>query len=264
MPGQYGRSRNPEGRSTSGSRGGQDWRDDDDNGRENFGRGPQAPRDDRGRFMSEGENRDYYGGERQYGRYEDNGGGDFGGRGLGERDYEERGYEGSRGGRGDHGYEQDDHFRGGSRGQQRGMFGRRDSEDRSGRERDEYGRFTGDDNYGGPRGGRGSGYEDDDRGSRGRGSGQGRGWFGDSRGHAEAARERWSDDDRGGRGGGSMRGGNRERDESGRFASDDDDRGMRGGRGGSQDRGGGEDHRGWFGDPRGHAEAARLGWRHRR
>jgi hypothetical protein len=39
---------------TSGSRGGQHWRDDDDDGRENFGRGQQAPRDDRGRFMSEG------------------------------------------------------------------------------------------------------------------------------------------------------------------------------------------------------------------
>ena len=151
MPGQYGRNRNPEGRSTSGSRGGQDWRDDDDYGRENFGRGQQPPRDDRGRFLSEGENRDYYGGERQYGQYEDNGRGDFGGRGFGGRDYEERGYEDSRGGRGNYGYEQDDNYRGGSRGQQRGMFGRGDYEDRSGRERDEYGRFTGDDNYGGPR-----------------------------------------------------------------------------------------------------------------
>jgi hypothetical protein len=47
------------------------------------------------------------------------------------------------------------------------------------------------------------------------------------------------------------------------MSDDDDDGNGRGGnRGGNGNRGGG-DHRGWFGDPRGHAQAAKLGWRHR-
>src|SRR5262249_51830039 len=61
----------------------------------------------------------------------------------------------------------------------------------SGRERDEYGRFMSDDDddrrsYSSRSRG-GSRYEDDDdrRGGRGRG-----GWFGDSEGHSQAARER--------------------------------------------------------------------------
>jgi hypothetical protein len=73
--------------------------------------------------------------------------------------------------------------------------------------------------------------------------GQGRGWFGDSRGHAEAARRGWADrDDR----------------DRGRGRDDDDDRGLRSGNRGNQGRGG------WFGDSRGHAEAARRGWEDRR
>ena len=51
----------------------------------------------------------------------------------------------------------------------------------------------------------------------------------------------------------------RERDEYGRFTSDDDDRGRRSSGGGSSDRGQG----GWFGDSEGHSEAARRGWRNR-
>jgi hemerythrin superfamily protein len=82
----------------------------------------------------------------------------------------------------------------------------------SNRSRDERGRFTDDD--------------DDDRSGRGRRHG---GWFSDPRGHSEAARGRWErssrsssrydddDDDRGG-----YRGNDRERDERGRFMSDDD------------------------------------------
>ena len=72
-------------------------------------------------------------------------------------------------------------------------------------------------------------------------------------------------DDANNRGGrGTNRGGEPERDERGRFMSDDDDdgNGRGGNRGGNGDRGGG-DHRGWFGDPRGHSQAAKLGWRHR-
>jgi hemerythrin superfamily protein len=130
-------------------------------------------------------------------------------------------------------------------GMQSDGFNRNPQEVHMERDRDERGRFTDDDDNG--------------RGGRGGGRGQGRGWFGDSEGHSRAAQQRGSssgryddDDDRGGRGGG--RGGSRERDEQGRFMSDDD----RGGRGG-----GGRGQGGWFGDPRGHSEASRRGWRDR-
>ena len=70
MAGQYDRNRDDEGRFTGGPRRGPQWQEDD-NGcrenyergnydRENYGRGAEPPRDDRGRFMSEGENGDYY------------------------------------------------------------------------------------------------------------------------------------------------------------------------------------------------------------
>ncbi len=115
---------------------------------------------------------------------------------------------------------------------ERGRFMSDDDDDRryssrrssgQSRERDEYGRFMSDDDddrrsysrsRGGPR------YEDDD-GRRSRG-----GWFGDSEGHSQAARQR-------GGAGRSMR-------------DDDDGRGR--GRGG------------WFGDSEGHSEASRRGW----
>ena len=111
-------------------------------------------------------------------------------------------------------------------------------------------------------------YDDDDRYDRGeysRDRGQG-GWFGDPRGHAEAAREgcahrrgdddydrdRYRDYDR-------RRSMSRYDDDDRRYSSSRyDDRDDRGGY--SRDRGQG----GWFGDPRGHAEASRLGWEHRR
>ena len=60
----------------------------------------------------------------------------------------------------------------------------------------------------------------------------------------------------GGSRGGNNGNGSRERDENGRFVSDDD----RGGRGG---RSGGNNQGGWFGDSRGHSEAARRGWESR-
>ena len=152
------------------------------------------------------------------------------------------------------------------------------------RNRDPYGRFV-DDEYRDQRsfGSNGpSWYEEDYRGSggggRGGSQGQGRGGFRDSERHAEAGRQRWEDEnlhygrsdrfedhERSGRGG--NRGGP-DRDEHGRFMSDDEDRGGRGGNRGGGERGHreghrGGDHRGWFGDSRGHAQAARLGWRHR-
>jgi hypothetical protein len=117
-------------------------------------------------------------------------------------------------------------------------------------------------------------YDDDDD----RGGGRGRGgWFGDPEGHAEAARERWEDDDRGGRSGRSRsssrydednRGGRSSQSLSSRRYDEDDNGGGRsaGSRASSRDdddddRGGrGQSRGGWFGDPEGHAEAARQRW----
>jgi hypothetical protein len=69
----------------------------------------------------------------------------------------------------------------------------------------------------------------------------------DPRGHAEAARRGWEE----------RRGSRYEDDDDryyrrSRYDEDEDDRRGRSG------------HGGWFGDPRGHAEAARRGWRERR
>lgn len=120
--------------------------------------------------------------------------------------------------------------------------------------------------------------DDDDRGNRGRsGGGRGQGWFDDSEGHAEAARQRGSsgrssrssyDDDDDGRSsrGRSSRG--RERDEEGRFMSDDsDNRGdvrSRSSRSSYDDAHhdrswrdrSGRGHGGWFADSEGHSRAA--------
>jgi hemerythrin superfamily protein len=122
------------------------------------------------------------------------------------------------------------------------------------RERDDDGRFTGSRSGSGNNRGR---DDDDDRGGSrgGRGDGDdGRGWYGDPRGHSEAARRGWDDrnDDRGGSRGG-QRGQSRGYDDDDRSRSrsnrDDDDRDSRGrGRGG------------WFGDSEGHSEASRRGW----
>jgi hypothetical protein len=218
-------------------------------------------RDDRGRFTSDDDNR---------GGYQSRGGGnrdrDEQGRFTGDDD--NRGGYQSRGGRFN-----DDDNRGSRSGEGRGWYGdsrghsqaardgwddrgasrssrsRDDDDERDGyrsrsgnRDRDEQGRFTSDDDRGGSQLRGRSSHDDDERGSR--SGGEGRGWFGDSRGHSQAAREGWED-----------RGSSR----SSRGRDDDDDRGGRsGGRGGSQ---GG--HGGWFGDPEGHSRAAREGWRDR-
>jgi hemerythrin superfamily protein len=162
----------------------------------------------------------------------------------------------------------DDDARGYSRSsRERGMRG-------NDRERDEQGRFVSDDERDDGRYGRGRGRDDDDDGryarsrgrdddddaryarSRGRddddygrsssrssGRGEGRGWFGDERGHSEAARRGWD-----------------ERGESQRYSRgrDDDDDDRRYSR--AEGRGSDDEGRGWHGDPRGHAEAARRGW----
>ena len=143
-----------------------------------------------------------------------------------------------------------------------------------GRERDEYGRFLSedDDDRGYARSRSRGRYEeeDDDRGYRSRGRERdeyGRFVGDEDRGYARGPRSRYEDDDErrsyGSRG--------RERDDYGRFTGDDDD--YRRSRGSyargrsryeededySEDRGQG----GWFGDPEGHAEAARRGWESR-
>jgi hemerythrin superfamily protein len=144
------------------------------------------------------------------------------------------------------------------------------------RERDELGRFVSDDHDDR----RGRGRDDDYRGSSGRGNQgnqnqerdeRGRFMSDDDRGRSSGGRSSRDDDDRysqrsssGGRGsqggrdddrGGSRSSSRYEDDDRRRSSSrDDDDR-----NGYSRDRGQG----GWFGDPEGHAEAARRGWRNR-
>lgn len=76
---------------------------------------------------------------------------------------------------------------------------------------------------------------------------EGSGWYGDPEGHSEASREGWDDRGRG-------------RSRSSRSRDDDDDDDRRSSRGG---RGGGRGHGGWFGDPEGHSQASREGWRDR-
>jgi len=194
---------------------------DDDRGHSRYGRGGDRDRDDNGRF-TRGDDRDY-------------------GRSSGSRDRDENGrfmsdddrhY--SRQGRGDRDRDENGRFM--SHDERGGMYSSRsrydDDDDRRGsssgsRGRDENGRFT-------------SGGRDDDRNGGSRDHG---GWFGDSRGHAQAARQGW------------------EHRQSGR--DDDDRRYSSRGRDDDDHRGGNGDNRGWHGDPEGHAEAARRGWRHR-
>ena len=205
-----GRSRGDDGR---GSRSGGRERDED--GRFTSSRGGRDDDDDRSR-RSRSRDDDDRGGRSSRNSYDDD----------------------DRRGRSGRGRDDDDRGRGGwfgdseghSRAAQRGW----DDRDDRGSSRSSRGRDDDD------RGGRSSrGGRDDDRGSG--------GWFGDSRGHSEAARRGWEDrDDRGS-----------SRSSRGR---DDDDRGGWSSRGGrDDDRGRG----GWFGDSRGHSEAARRGWEDR-
>ena len=142
-------------------------------------------------------------------------------------------------------YRDDDDYRRGSNGD---------------RPRDEFGRFMHDDDYRGrdhsrsgeyARSGRNGDYRDRDE--------NGRFMSHDERGGMYSSRSRYDDDDRGA-------GSYRQRDEEGRFMSDDrgrngnDDRGRGGRYRDDDDRNGG---RGWYGDPRGHAEASHRGWEHR-
>ncbi|HTK34151.1 MAG TPA: hemerythrin domain-containing protein [Caulobacteraceae bacterium] len=237
----------------------------------------QGPdRDERGRFTSDDDDRGYRGrGEsRSFDRDDDRGGRSYASSQYRNRD--------ERGRFADDDDDRNSRDRGGRGRGQGGWFGDSEGHSRAAREgwddRDRGGRAQ-DDDYRGGRGGYRSRDDDDDR-----GRGGGRGWYGDSEGHAQAAREGWDergrggggnrsrdyDDDRGGRGRGqggwfgdsegharAAREGWDDRNRGGsrsRSRDDDDDRGGRG-RGG---RGG------WFGDPEGHSEASRRGWEDRR
>jgi hypothetical protein len=222
-------------------------------------------RDERGRFTDEDEGRGHYG--QRGGGYSDRNwpGYDEGRRRGPQGPWREEGSYGASYGRGGRqGYGSDDYSRGRDYGA--GDYGRPGGY----RERDDYGRFRGgeDRGYSG-RGGMSGLDEDDGNGSRGRG--------GFERERDEYGRF-MSDDDRGSQhwrsrdddyvhGGGPSRFGNRgdrDRDAMGRFTGDDDNGGSRGR--GSRTSGGGSrsgGQGGWFGDPRGHSEAARKGWRDR-
>ena len=217
-------------------------------------------RDERGRFVSDDDDRDYRRRSSGRSRYDDDDrrsmrSRDEEGRFTSSRSrYNDDEDDDRRGGRGHGGWYGDPEGhseasrrgweeRGGSRARYRD-----DDDRRSMRSRDDEGRFTSSR----------SRYDDDDddrRGGRSHG-----GWYGDPEGHSEASRRGWEeragsraryreDDDRR-----SMR----SRDDEGRFTSsrsryDDDD----------DDRRGGRSHGGWYGDPEGHSEASRRGWEER-
>ena len=164
---------------------------------------------------------------------------------MAQQDYQER----SRS-RSSSRYDDDDDYRGGNDG------GRRMPP------RDEEGRFMSEDRGDDRRYRSGSSGRNRDEDDRGRGSGrQGSGWYGDSEGHSEASRRGWDERGRS----------SRDDDDDRRYRSsrsrDDDDYG----RGGSRSRASSRDddddrgrgHGGWFGDSRGHSEAARRGWANR-
>lgn len=204
-------------------------------------------RDNDGRYsgrsgsQSRNQNRDEYG---RYASDEDHNRGEYDDRGQG-------------------GYDDDYNDRGSSSRQERGQSDRQgsgwygDSEGHSqaarrnnyGDDNDDRGNYRSAGNRGSQsssRSERGSYQEDRDsshsagqRGARNQGHG---GWFGDSEGHAAAARQGHGSSGRGG-------------------YEDDRDDYRSSGRGSQNNRGRG--HGGWSGDPEGHAEAARRGWENR-
>ena len=213
---------------------------DDDDRRGNNAR--YQERDEYGRFTGEEDRSGRHGSSRGYERDRDD-----------EGRFMSRGDDGRNGGyRGSSRYRDEDDGRGRGHG---GWFGdpeghseasRRGWDEREGQGRGDDRRYAGASRSGG-----GTRYRDDDDG-RGRGRGHG-GWFGDPEGHSEASRRGWD-----------------EREGRGRHRDDDDDRYASSGRSGSRDRDDDDGdyrrsrgHGGWFGDSRGHSEAARRGWEHR-
>jgi hypothetical protein len=224
MAGPYDRNRDDQGRFDDRPRRGEDRRD-----REYYGREQEPPRDDRGRFMSEGERGPYYGGA----DYDDYGDRNYGERYERETERQFGNYRDS--------YDEDQR-----------LGGRNEPRDQ------DY--FRGSQHGYDPQRGRGRGsmeWREQDYDDR-RGQGQGRGRYADPNDRGPEPRDRWQgsggsrwdqndyrgrQEDRGG-----QRDTGRERDEHGRFTRDEADD---------------QRSRGWFGDHRGHSQAARLGWRHR-
>lgn len=255
------RQRNEQGRFTSdhdrdqgrqGTRVGWSHMDDDRSRGSSGGR----ERDQNGRFMSDD---DHNGGRSGSQSRHGQGGGQRGGSGN-DRERDDQGR-----------FMSDDDHNGGRSGSQSryGQGGGQRGGSGNDRERDDHGRFTSDDDHNGSqsRYGQGGGQRgDNDRDENGRFTGGGRdssggrdygrdtssggqGWHGDSEGHSQAARMGWENR-------GSMHNqgnGNRDNDRgySSRQGSHDDD------------QRGSQSHGGWRGDPEGHAEAARRGWRNR-
>lgn len=253
---QRGQERDDQGRFASGGAGGRGGRNDyDDDRGSRRGGGSNRERDDDGRFTSS-----RGGGGSNRGREDDDRG--YGRSGGGRSDEDGRGWYGD--------------SRGHSEAARRGWEDRGSSRSS---------RYEDDDDRG--YSSRGSNRDDDnDRGGRrqsGNGGGNdGRGWYGDSRGHSEAARRGWDNPDHGDSGWygdpeghseasrkgwdnrGSSRSSRDRDDDDGRYGNrgssrsyrgrdDDDDR--------DRSRSGGQG--GWFGDSRGHSEAARKGWDNR-
>jgi len=232
---------------------------EDDNGRGNGRRSSSSSyreRDDQGRFMSDDDDNGRGNGRRssssnerdrdEYGRFT-------------SEDDDNRSRSSSRGGYSSRSGRDDDDDRSGrsSRGRgQGGWFG--DSEGHS--EAAERG-WEGRESSRGGYSSRSSRDDDDDRGGRSSRSSSGRGgqghggWFGDSEGHSEAAERGWE-------GRQSSRGGYSSSSRRSSRDDDDNDRGGRSSRSGGGNRSS-EGHGGWFGDSRGHAEAARKGWQDR-
>jgi hemerythrin superfamily protein len=226
----------------------------------------ERERDERGRFVSDDDDRDYRRRSSGRSRYDD----EDDRRSVPRRDEEgrftrsrsrysddddddRRGSRGTGGWYGDpEGHSEASRRGWEERGGSRARYRDDDDDRRYSRSRDEEGPFTSSRSR--------YAYDDDDdrRGSRGHG-----GWFGDPEGHSEATRRGWEE-----RGGSRSRyrdddddrrySSSRSRDEEGRFTgprsrySDDDD-----------DRRGSRGHGGWFGDPEGHSEASRRGWEER-
>ena len=207
--------------------------------------GNDRERDDRGRFMSDDDDRRGYRseGRSSRSRYDDDDDRDRGGRGHGGWFGDSEGH--SRAAR--ERWDEDDDRRG-SR-----SSGRRDDDDDRRGYRGEESRSR-------------SRYDDDDRDSRGRGRG---GWFGDSRGHSEASRRGWENSDHGDSGWYGDREGH---SEASRRGWDNPRHGPSGWYGDSEghseaSRRGWDNPRhgrsGWYGDPEGHSEASRRGWEER-
>jgi hypothetical protein len=273
-----GWSGDPRGHAEASRRGWETRRHEDDDrrsfassSRSRYDDGDDRRRDDRGRFMSD-DDRGSYGSRSR--RDDDDDGRGWYGDSRGHAEASRRGWETRRG-------DDDDDRRSSSSSRSHSSSSSRYDDDDD-RRRDDRGRFLSDDDRRSTSSSRSRRDDDDD---------DGRGWHGDSRGHAEAARRGWETrrgDDEDDRRSSSSRSrsssssryddDDRQRDDRGRFMSDDDRGGARSAssrRNDDDDRRStsssrsrrdddDDDGRGWYGDPRGHAEAARRGWETRR